>query len=117
MYGDWKENVKKFLSDVCKSDGYEANDRNLYDTLMDANIVHEEIIDGHRWWDDIFRVVEIRGRFVGFAACHTTGDRGADEVGWEFDRSSVDFYKPIEVTVIHYVPEYYDTENVKKVLK
>lgn len=49
-----------------------------------------------RWWDDIFRVVEVGDRLIGYWDAETTGDDTPGEKGWEFDENTICFVEPYD---------------------
>jgi hypothetical protein len=102
-YGNFSEEITKILTDECVKDGFEPTEANILDTLTEAKEVYREIVGEHRWYEDLLKVVEIDGRFIGFIWGNVTGDNCLSDIGWVFKKQSAKFYVPIQVTVTKYV--------------
>lgn len=89
------EELKAFLEERAKGD--------LYGLLTSKREVYSEPAGRHRWWNDVYKVVEIDGRFIGFLDGETTGDNGLFDVGWEFYEPSVAEAFPYQEIVTKYV--------------
>jgi len=70
-----------------------------YELLRGEKTIYQEEVGEHRWWIDVFKVVKIDDRLIGFVDWRTTGD-GSD--GWEFDEESICEVEPYEVTETRY---------------
>jgi len=81
---------------------YGTSDADLFETLFEAEELYSKQKTKHRWWIDIFTVVEIDGMFIGFMYAETTGDNNPKDVGWEFDPRSICEVVPKEVKSIIY---------------
>ena len=99
-----KEKVKQHLVDynICK--GWGTDRDTLIETLREAEIIYRKELSHRRWWVEYRYVVNIEGMFIGFTSAEATGDAGAQEVGWEFDPTSIEEMKPLEITQTIYVP-------------
>lgn len=92
-----KADLKAFLEERSKGD--------LYDLLTSKKVFYQEPAGRHRWWNDVYTVVEIDGRLIGFIDGETTGDDGLYDVGWKFDESTISEAEAYEVTVTKYRPK------------
>lgn len=100
----WEEILKE-----CKEGHYDVpvtNDE-LYCFLDETAEINETDFDECRWWIETERVVKIGDVLVRYHDARTTGDCSPDDVGWEFDPSTVEVVKEVERTVVikEYVPE------------
>lgn len=89
--------LKAFLEAKSEGDPYEL--------LGESKPVYREERGAHRWWNDVFTVVEIEGRLIGFMNGQVTGDNSLDETGWRFNPDSVCEVEPYEETVTKYRPK------------
>ena len=103
--GKWNEVVKAVLAVACISDGFETNERNLIETLTEADVFFKETVGTHRWWNDELRVVKIGDNYIGYLWANSTGDTSLSDLGWEFNLSSAKFYEPKEVVQVIFVPK------------
>ena len=94
--------LKQIVADYCVSNGWEPNDLNMQEVLLYGDAVFTENRGSHRWWDDIFRVVDVGGTLIGCWGAHTTGDTGLGDVGWEFEWGSLCEVEAKEVTTTVY---------------
>lgn len=103
--GKWKDEVKAILVVACISDGFDPEDeRNLLETLTEADVVFSETTKSHRWWNDELRVAKIGENYIGYSWANSTGDTSLNDLGWEFDLDSATFYEPKEVIKVIFVP-------------
>ena len=96
-----KEDVRILLE---KKWGKIENDSDFYYRLTSCKSVWQGDHDEHRWWIEFTEVVELEGRYFGFANASTTGDMGLFDVGWEFDPDTIGEYAPESVETIIYKP-------------
>lgn len=94
--------IKDFLMGYCKDNGHEVSDQGIKEALQDKYEIYSEILDTHRWWNDVFLVVAVDEKLIGYDWAETTGDSGAEEMGWEFDIDSVCEVEKKEKTVVVY---------------
>ena len=94
--------TKDFLMNYCKDNGYEVSDQGIKEALQDRYEIYSEILDTHRRWNDVFLVVIVNEIPIGYDWAETTGDSGAEEMGWEFDIDSVCEVEKKEKTVVVY---------------
>lgn len=60
------------------------------ETLCEAGKeIYTEAGESHRWYTDVFCVVQLGYKQIGFTLAHTTGDNSPSDVGWEFDTDSI----------------------------
>jgi hypothetical protein len=98
-----KEELKQIVRDYCTYRGWEDSDANMEEILLYGDAIYEESRGSHRWWNDIFRVVDLgAGQLIGCMSAATTGDLSPSETGWEFDWNSLCEVKSREVTVTVY---------------
>lgn len=77
--------LKQIVQEYCVSKGWGELDNALEECLTCADPVFQEKSGSHRWWNDVFKVVEINGTLIGFTDAETTGDQSAREMGWSID--------------------------------
>jgi hypothetical protein len=101
-----KEEIKKVIEAALEKKGHAKTDENIMDFLLySAKEVYCEVTDSRRWWDEVFRVVDVDGTKIGFDWANTTGDDSARDKGWEFDPESVCFVEEETVTKTIYKPK------------
>jgi len=101
-----KKNIKQHLINYNKKmaetlSGWELHEDNpelleeeLLETLFECGEeVHREVTNSSRWWNDVFIVKEIDGMFIGYEDAETTGDSSASELGFEFDKETIEEYE------------------------
>lgn len=107
-----KEEIKNILIDYCKHvDGVVLKDDEFVEDVFLKEIlmergkeVYREVCGEHRWWNEVFVVIDFDGKFIGYVDAETTGDRAPYEVGWEFDPETVVECQPETKVVTVYVP-------------
>lgn len=82
----------------------EVSDADIIEELRWTDTIHKKAEGESRWWINVFCVAEIDGMLVGYLDAETTGDRGPDECGFEFDPSSICEVKKVEKTITDYEP-------------
>lgn len=92
----------EYIKSINEKEGYGTGDDEILETLRESNIIYEKNNGMYRWWTEVFRVVDIGGRLVGFYDATSDGDESATERGWEFDANSVTDVE--EITIKGYVP-------------
>lgn len=97
-----EEYIRKQLDNYCKANDWDPTDQNAEMVLAESDIVYEEKIKSRRWWDEVIRVVEIDGMFIGFEYAVSTGDEPATELGYAFDLEKVWEMRPVTKTVVAY---------------
>ncbi len=105
-------NAIEYLKDYAVADGWvkdksvsDVTDQDIYWMLCEMPDVAELDRDRRRHWTDVQKVSRVGEHLISWWACEATGDRGADEVGWEFDPSLVYFAEQKERVTIE---TYYD---------
>jgi len=94
-----EEYLKKEAGEYYKTNGFDE----CFAELIGWESIYEEHISPHRWWDDLFCVVNINGTLIGYEWASTTGDNNIFDVGWTFDKSSICYVKKEEVIITKYV--------------
>ncbi len=51
--------------------------------------LYRETANKRRWCNEVFYVVELSGKEIGFYDAETTGDISSSGIGWEFDLSLI----------------------------
>jgi hypothetical protein len=89
---------------VIKLLGLEEDTTNvdLLDELMCSTEVQSKIVDEARWWNEVEYVVNIDGVYVRYYGAETTGDRCAEECGYEQSLDGLAIVEPYETIVIDY---------------
>lgn len=85
------EELIKYIENYCKKNDYPCETgEDLFETLRESgDFMYREVHDYHRWWNTIFVVVDLKGQLIGYIDAHTTGEDSAEDLGWEFDPSSI----------------------------
>jgi hypothetical protein len=94
--------LKQIVLDYCVSRGWPPTEINAEEVLLYGDAVYERREGSHRWWNDVFRVVNVGGTLIGCVGAETTGDSGARETGWVFDWNSLCEVKRKEVVTTIY---------------
>jgi len=100
--------IMEFLRQWCIAKGRGGEDNDIYDTLRELAtdgdyIAYKKVVDVYRHWNDVFVVVRIEDRYIGFRTANTTGDAIPFDKGWEFDPSTIAEYVPKEITTTIYL--------------
>lgn len=92
------EKIKKHVGECLKRQGKDDSEDSIIELIRYSKEIYSEIVDTRRWWNDVFKVVEIDGMFIGCDDAETTGDNTPNEVGFEFDPDSiVEVEKVVEI--------------------
>ena len=97
--------IEILLEDYCKKDGYEKweNDNELLEILRGFDVLHKELCDEHRHWNEYEYIIKIDDTYLRYIYAETTGDMSAWEAGYEFDPSSICEMEAITKTVTAYI--------------
>lgn len=77
--------------------------KDLYYVLQEyGKYIWSDFYREHRWWNDIFMVVQLDDLLFGFIGAETTGDMNAVECGFEFDPNTICFVEPYEIKITKY---------------
>jgi len=93
-------NAIQFLQDYFQRNEMVWSDYELHEFLSYQKDIHEEVVDTKRWWNNVFRVIKLEDKLIGFMDAETTGDDGPEERGWKFDPSSIHFVEEYEETIV-----------------
>ena len=93
------------LEDYCIEKGFEKweNDNELLEVLRNFDVIHKELCDSHRWWNEYQYVIRIKDTYIGYCNAETTGDMSASEVGYDFEPDSICEMEPIQKTITTYI--------------
>ncbi len=83
-----QEDIRKYVVQYALREGYgdSDDDDDIWETLTECGKeIYREVIGDRRWWTDLFIVVDLGGRLIGYYGASTTGDRSPNDVGWEYD--------------------------------
>ena len=80
------------------------DDATIIEAIKEAELVHREEDARRRWWNEYRYVVKVAGIYIEFKDAEATGDQSAEEMGYEFDPSTIREVRPVEKTVIMYEP-------------
>jgi uncharacterized protein YuzE len=94
-----------YVKKLCADSGYEPTPKNMVEVLCCGKQVHREVTGEHRWYEDTFIVVDLKGRLIGFDFFHTTGDANWRDMDLEFDQSSICDVEAVQQTVTTYQPK------------
>ena len=100
MYGKLDDKVRQFLLEAFKD--ATLSDKDIAYLLYNTEALYSETKYSHRWWDDIFNVIKVEDRLIGYEWSHATGDTSVSDLGWEFDLCTVCFCEAYEVTETKY---------------
>ncbi len=100
--GALDQEVKAFLEEICKREGWESTDESFTELLLDGDEIHYEMGASHRWYDEKTVVIKIGESFIMYDWYHITGDNSVSDMDLAFDLSSVCFCEPYEETVTRY---------------
>lgn len=96
------EKIKKHLIAYCQSKGWGTTDKDVEEVLLEAKEIYRETIGSHRWYDDLFKVVEVAGMLIGFDWYYATGDNSFKDMDLTLDTSSVCEVEKKQRTVDYY---------------
>jgi hypothetical protein len=96
------EKIKQHLTEYAISRNWQTDDLTLFEIVREAKKVYSEKIGSHRWYDDMFNVVDIKGMNIGFNDFYMTGDNSPSDMGLEYDINSICEVKEVEKKVIVY---------------
>jgi len=100
------EKIIAHVKSFCDKEGYKCVDNDdIMDMITESSEIYTENTGSHRWYDDLFVVVDINGLLIGFDGFYMTGDSGMFDMGLEYDLSSV-----CEVEKKEKVIEYYEAK-------
>jgi hypothetical protein len=94
--------LKEFVKVYCRSRGWMDDDLNVEEVLLYGDTVYTRVDGEHRWWNDVFRVIDIDGTLIGCYGAQTTGDNSPRDVGWQFDWNSLCEVERREVVTMVY---------------
>ena len=82
-------------------------DNDLLEMLMEARKLYKEEVDQCRWWNEYLYVVEIDGMIIGYVYAAANRDESVDELGYEFDPSTICEMRSVEkiITVYEATPD------------
>ena len=99
------QKIKDHIIAYCESKGYGTTDDDIIDVLQESKEVYSEIGSPHRWYDDMFIVVNINGMLNGYDWYHITGDNSPSDMGLDFDLDSVCEVEEKQKMVTYYIPK------------
>ena len=100
------EKIKMHLIKYCEEKGWtHDDDKDLIETLLEANEIWSGNDEEHRHWIEYDAVVEINGMFIQFGNAKGAGDQGPIDAGWEFDPNTICEVEEKKKTVTTYVPK------------
>lgn len=94
--------VIEFLKEYCRDEGWEDTDSMIEEILTSSDIEYEEVNSKHRWYYEVFRVVQIKDKLIGYNWYENTGDNGISDMGLKFDMNSVYFVEKKQKLVDYY---------------
>tara|TARA_R100001377_G_scaffold69968_1_gene45324 strand:- start:166 stop:489 length:324 start_codon:yes stop_codon:yes gene_type:complete len=95
----------EYINNYETEQGFDVSDDadGFLETLQDSGKeIYTEVYECHRWWDDVFCVVQLGYKQIGHTIAHTTGDTSPRDSGWEFDTDSICEVEPRYETVERY---------------
>lgn len=97
------EKIKAHLTAYCQSKGWATDDDSIKELLTETKPLFKEVGDAHRWYDELFIVVDINGMLLGYDYYHTTGDNSLKDMDLELNLNTVREVEAKEKTVTYYV--------------
>jgi hypothetical protein len=94
------EKIKQHLVKYNQSKGYSIDDDTLVETLFNVPVIGEQDEEEHRWWIQFTCFVEIDGMIIGFERAKSTGDMSVNEMGWEFDPTTIFEAEKYPITIM-----------------
>ncbi|HEX6427973.1 MAG TPA: hypothetical protein VF008_09825 [Niastella sp.] len=96
------EKIRQHLSEYATSNNWQTDDGTLFEIIREAKRVYSVKIGSHRWYDDVFIVVDVNGMKIGYNDFYMTGDNSPSDMGLEYDIDSICEVRPVEKTVTVY---------------
>ena len=107
------DKIRKHLTAINEKNGWITDDKSLFETIRDmGKLVYTEIGSSHRWYDEVFKVVELEGMLIGYKDFHITGDNSVADMGLKYDADSI-----CEVVKKQKTVDYYEKVSEKEVVK
>lgn len=96
------EKIKEHLVAFSEKNGWGTSEEDIIETLSQCMTIYEEKLSESRWWNNIFRVVEIDGMLIGYQWAQANRDESIQDLGWDFDPRTICEVKPVQKTVTVY---------------
>lgn len=96
------DKIKHHLTEYAKANNWDSDDNTLIEILTESSVICESKISESRWWNNVFRVTEINGMFIGYDYAQANRDESVRDLGWDFDKSTIREVKPVQKTVTVY---------------
>lgn len=96
------EDALNFIKQYNADNGFKTDIYSIFETLSETSTIYQEYKGNRRWWKDLFKVVELQGKFIGYDWAESTGDVSAEDLGWTPNPNSICFCEPVEVTITKY---------------
>lgn len=96
------EIVKQHLAAFAAKNNWGTDDDTLIEIITEGNHVYEEKISESRWWNNVYRVAEIDGMFIGYEYAQANRDESVRELGWDFDPTTICQVWPTQKVVTVY---------------
>lgn len=93
------DKVRQHLAEYATSNNWQTDDDTLFEIVREAKKVYSEKIGSHRWYDDIFVVVDVNGMKIGYNDFYMTGDNSPSDMGLDYDINSICEVKEVEKTI------------------
>ena len=92
------EKIKKHVGEYLKIQDADDSEDSIIELIRYSEEIFYKVIEKKCRWNDVFKVVEIDGMFIGCDDAETTGDNTPNDVGFEFDPESiVEVEKVVEI--------------------
>lgn len=99
------ERVRAHLAAYAESKDWPTDDDILIEIVRDWGVRKNYTwIARRRWWMEFEIVVEINGMLIGFVDANANRDESPEELGFEFDPTTIREMRAAEVVVTAYLP-------------
>ena len=103
-----EKSALEFVEEYLKKEAPEFYEKNGFDDCFKewigwGDAIYSESVGDSRWWTNLFCVQEIDGVLIGYSWASTTGDNGIDDLGWEFDKTTICYVEKQEVITTKYI--------------
>ena len=96
------DNVRQHLIAYNQKNNWSLENDSLIETITEAHVIYEEKLSKGRWWNNIFRVTQIDGMFIGYEYAQANRDESIRDLGWDFDERTICQVWPVEKIVTVY---------------
>lgn len=96
------DKVKQHLIKFAEANNWGTEEGELIEILTESEVIYEEKISESRWWNNVFRVVEVDDMYIGYNYAQANRDEHVRDLGWDFDPKTICEVKPVQTVVTVY---------------